>query len=445
MTPTELRQRRAKAIHDARAVVEKARVESRELSAEEQQAVDRLMAQASDLKQQYERLERLDADLRDLDESQGRRVPPHAPGARGDDDGASERHPYTFSSVRVGRDHRGQRVETQRRITLPHGSPGWQRHQPENREAFGAWLRTGEIQAALRMDSDVQGGYLTVPEEFVAELIKDVDDMVWVRQLARTFTTNAQSLGAPRRSSKFNAFNWGTELSDAEDNADTALKFGKRSLTPHHMTGSILVSRDLIRATIAGLDAETIVREEMARDAGEVEEEAFLAGDGVNKPLGLFTASNDGISTARDVSTGNTATAITTDNLRTVKYTLKLQYRNDPSLRWLFSRTALSKISLLKDGNGQYLWQQGMTLGDPDRILNVPIAESEFAPSTFTTGQYVGLLGVFRYYWIVDALFMDMQRLVETYAKTNQIQYIARRKLDGAPMLDEAFVRVKLG
>ena len=42
---------------------------------------------------------------------------------------------------------------------------------------------------------------------------------------------------------------------------------------------------------------------------------------------------------------------------------------------------------------------------------------SEWAPSTFTTGQYVGLLGDFRHYWIADALSMQIQRLNELYAK----------------------------
>jgi len=45
------------------------------------------------------------------------------------------------------------------------------------------------------------------------------------------------------------------------------------------------------------------------------QEKAFLTGSGVGRPLGIFIASTSGISTSRDVSTGNSSTAITFDGL----------------------------------------------------------------------------------------------------------------------------------
>ena len=69
---------------------------------------------------------------------------------------------------------------------------------------------------------------------------------------------------------------------------------------------------------------------------------------------------------------------------------------------------------------------------------------SEYAPSTFTTGLYVAVLGNFEYYWIVELMDMAIQRLVELYAATGEVGFIARRWVDGSPLLDEAFARVKL-
>jgi HK97 family phage major capsid protein len=82
--------------------------------------------------------------------------------------------------------------------------------------------------------------------------------------------------------------------------------------------------------------------------------------------------------------------------------------------------------------------------GEPDRILNLPVAMSENAPNTMTTGLYVGMLGDFSHYWIADALDMQVQRLTELYAETNQTGFIGRMESDGMPVLAEAFVRVKL-
>ena len=82
--------------------------------------------------------------------------------------------------------------------------------------------------------------------------------------------------------------------------------------------------------------------------------------------------------------------------------------------------------------------------GEADLVLGLPMTISEWAPSTFTTGEYVGILGDFKHCWVADALSMQVQRLNELYAETNQVGFIARLETDGAPVLEEAFVRVKL-
>jgi HK97 family phage major capsid protein len=69
---------------------------------------------------------------------------------------------------------------------------------------------------------------------------------------------------------------------------------------------------------------------------------------------------------------------------------------------------------------------------------------SEYVPNTFSSGNYVGVIGDFSYFWIAEALDMRVQRLVELYAETNQTGYIGRMEVDGMPVLEEAFTRVTL-
>jgi HK97 family phage major capsid protein len=45
----------------------------------------------------------------------------------------------------------------------------------------------------------------------------------------------------------------------------------------------------------------------------------------------------------------------------------------------------------------------------------------------------------------VDGLNLELQRLEELYAETNQVGIVGRYEGDGMPVLEEAFVRVKLG
>ena len=78
-------------------------------------------------------------------------------------------------------------------------------------------------------------------------------------------------------------------------------------------------------------------------------------------------------------------------------------------------------------------------------LMGYPVKMSENAPSTFTTGLYVGLLGNFKEgYWICDSLTMEIQALMELYALSNQVFYIGRAEVDGMPVLEECFARITL-
>ena len=441
LNPNELLAQRATLLNQGREILDLATAEKRETNAIENEQYDKIWSEACALKDQAEALVRtesrrkaLDDALDGLTKSTGRVGTMSLPGsgpAYGTD-GANSLKPYTFEINRRG---------TERLVcSFEHGSAGWARHQPAYKKAVSDYLTSGKVSAALQTDISTAGGYMVLPEEFVKELLMNVDNIMWMRKLCRLFTTGAQTLGVVKRTALMSSFAWGAELSTPT--FDTSLTFGKRTLTPHYMTGGIQVSRDLLRSTM--LPVEEYVRYEIGRDSGYLEENGFLTGTGAGQPLGIFTATSDGIDTSRDVNTYNTTSAIGADNLRTVKYTLKSQYRSHPSLRWLFHRTTIAMISRLKDGVGRYLWKDGVTVGDPDILLGIPVVESEFAPNTYTTGQYVGILGAFWWYWIADSLEMDIQTLVELYAATNQIGYIARRKTDGMAQLAEAFVRVKL-
>jgi len=190
------------------------------------------------------------------------------------------------------------------------------------------------------------------------------------------------------------------------------------------------------------MPTETIVRDRLAYKFGVTEEKSFLLGTGASQPLGIFTASANGIPTTRDVSSGNTTTSIGFDGLISAKFSLKSQYL--AKARWLFHRDAVAQISKLKDTANQYLWQPSQKEGTPDMIHGVPVFMSEYVPNTFTTALYVGMIADFSNYWIADAIDMQVQRLLELYAETNQVGFIGRKETDGMPVLGEAFARVKL-
>ncbi|WTW96597.1 phage major capsid protein [Streptomycetaceae bacterium NBC_01309] len=324
------------------------------------------------------------------------------------------------------------------------GGAGATREQTAAMEALRTYMiggrgaLTAEQARALNAGSDPEGGYLVPPMQWIQSLIKAVDDAVPLRGLATVHSlTAADSLGVPTLDTDLNDAEWTTEIGTGTQ--DDALRLGKRELSPNPFAKRVKVSRKLLRLTNNG--AENIVRDRMAYKFGVTQEKAYMTGDGNKKPLGLFTASDDGIPTGRDVATGS-ATGFTGDGLIDAKYTLKAAYWN--SARWLFHRDALRKVrKLTATVDGQYIWQPGLASDRPDTILDVPYVVSEFVPNTYTNGLYGGMIGDFSAYWIAEALTFEVQRLVELYAETAQIGFIGRQEVDGMPVLAEAFVRLK--
>ena len=315
----------------------------------------------------------------------------------------------------------------------------------EVQNAFRDYITTGSAAAyqvynALQQDNPTQAGYLVAPEQFVSELIKEMADNTFMRQKAKVLPPlkNAQSLGYPTRTAGMSSFAWGTEISTPTP--DTTLAFGKREFKPNPATSEILISNTLIRNVP---NADTLVRSEIAMEVAKNLEIAYMTGDGAGKPLGLFTASIDGIPASRDVSIGNTATEIKFDGLIEAKYSIKDQYQKN--CEWIFNRLAIKQLAKLKDSEGQYIWQSSVVLGTPDMLLGKPVNSSEYAPAVFQTGLYAGLYGDLKNYWIVDSLAMEIRALFELYARSNQVDYLTRIETDGAPIMSSAFARIKLG
>ena len=405
MNLKELREARGKALADARVPHEEADKEKRRMNEDEQGRFDAYMNEIDELDKQ------IGSEIRLQD------------AARVD----AETHRESAAKPKDEKTLAEKRMD------------GFRHYLQRGLDPFMGDLDMTKEFRAMQQDLEVSGGYLAAPQEFIAELIQDVDDAHIVRQLARKFQLKkAVSLGAPSLDTDLSTSNWGAEIT--EPTADSSLALGKRELNPHPASGAIRVSRDLLKISVLNVDA--LVRERLANEVGELEDVAFMTGSGSNQPLGLFTASSDGISTGRDISSGNSSTNIHFDNFKRVKYFLKAQYWAKAS--WIMHRDVARNASLLKDGEGQYIWQQSVVIGDPDRILGFPVNLSENAPSTFSGSGYMAILGDYNEYWIADAYDMELQRLNELYAATNQVGFFIRLKVDGMPVKEEAFVRSQL-
>lgn len=413
MKAAELREKRAGLVAEARAILNKADSENRDTNAEENQEYDRIMGEVDALKARVDKLEKLEEAEDEMD----------APADRSGRPGNAEERSHSAPSSGA-----------------------------EERAAWTAWCRNGRMGQALRasqnrmgeyrdlvLGTDATAGYLVTPTQISEAIVKQTNDFTYMRELAHVErVTEAKSLGVRQQTARMDDFDWTTEIQSVT--TDAGQTFGRRDLSPQIMTKLSKVS---IRLLMASQDAGKVVQDELAYKYGLTLEKACLTGDGSGKALGVFTASANGIPTSRDFACTGTA-ALTADNLIDAKFNIKQPYLQGPKASWILHRTVVAYIRKLKDSYGQYLWQPGLAAGAPDRIVDVPVRMSEWAPSTFTTGSYIGILGNFEYYWIAEVVDMVIQRLVERYADTNEVGFLARFWADGSPVLGEAFTRLKL-
>lgn len=441
MTVRELKQKRAQLIAQARSIVDEADKAQRAMIQEEENRYNTLMDEAARLKgdiDRRERLEQLESELDATDSPALRSNPddgnPNGPQRSDPFEGIDARYRDVLTSMRGQASDVDERTRAryEARMAQPYGT------------AWRGFLRGFQVPQVERRDLqsslDPQGGYLTPPPAFVARMLMAVDNVLFFRQpgWATVFPVlSGDSLGQVSLDADPDDGEWTTEIKNIT--FDSSMALGKRELKTNPLRKGIKVSRKLLRMRP---DVENMIIERFRYKFGVTLEKAYLTGHGAGRPLGVFTASALGISTNRDVATDNTTTAPTFDGLINAKYALKPQYW--PTAKWLFHRDVVKVLAKIKDSTNNYIWRESVRAGEPDRLLNLPTFMSEYAPNTMTTGQYVGILGDFSFYHIADSLEMEFQRLVELYAETNQIGFHAGLETDAMPVLEEAFVRVKL-
>ena len=281
-----------------------------------------------------------------------------------------------------------------------------------------------EILNSLLEGTDSEGGYL-VPDEFERTLVQKLTAANVLRPLCHVIQTSYGDRKIPVVASKGTA-DWVDEEGTYPLSDDT---FSQVVLGAYKVATMIKVSEELLSDSI--FDIEGYVSDQFGKRIGDKEEDAFLTGNGVSKPIGILHTTGGaelGVTTAG-------ASAITGDELIDLVYSLRAPYRK--SAVFVLNDTTVKLLRKLKDGDGQYLWRPGITENAPDTILGHRIVTSEFMPGVAAGNKSIAF-GDFSYYWIADRQGRTFKRLNELYATTGQVGFLASQRLDGKLILPEA-------
>ena len=317
---------------------------------------------------------------------------------------------------------------------------------PEYAKAMRAYHRKETRQLTAQEMKDLSagdaaaGGYL-VQDTYLSTLIVKAREVSAMRQISNVLPpVPSGSVIVPSEETLLSDAAWTTEV--LTGSADTVKPFGQRRLQPHPLAKRVLVSNTLVR--MPTFDVEAYVRDRMAYKFGVPSENAFVNGTGVAQPLGILNTPS------LPVWTTAASNLVDSDDVINWVYSLPAAYAGKPSTKILCNRAFIRKVRALKTGLGEYVWQPGLSTGSPNQILDTPYALSDRfddgldASDVFEDNAVVAVIGDWNYYWIVDALQMSIQKLVELYAATNQTGFIGRSETDGMAVLAEAFYGLKI-
>ena len=347
----QLHARRVKLEMDIRSRIDAAEAEKRDLSVEDQSAIDEMDGQIRDINGHLTTLLEHEEQSRSLD--------------------------ATLAELRSGGDPvEGERdqVEAQVRAFL----------RGETRE-----LEIAPERRDLTKGSATAGGN-TVPTSFFAQLQEHMIEVSAILSAGATIlqTASGEAIEVPVTT----AFSTAALTAEATAISESDPAFAKRTLGAYKYGAVIQVSRELVDDT--AIDLLGFLARQGGRAVGNALGTDLVVGNASSKPSGLLQTSTAGVTGATSVSG-----AFTADNLIDLYYSVIAPYRNSSSCAWLMDDTSIAAARKLKDDQGQYLWQPALTMGTPDMLLGKPVYTDTNVPSIATSAKSVAF-GDMSAYWV---------------------------------------------
>lgn len=198
---------------------------------------------------------------------------------------------------------------------------------------------------------------------------------------------------------------------------------GMRTLRAYtYSSDLVLVSLQLMQDSV--VDWQSFLAKRFGSRLGRIINTHLTTGDGVSKPQGLITGATTG-------KTTGSATAITFDEVIDLEHSVDIAYRQG-NAKFMMNDLILAYVRKLKDTTGQYLWQPGLQVGQPDTIHGYGVIVNNDMDSAVTSGKKTIAFGDFNAGYVVRQVDGgQFMRLDERYADYLQVGFMSFTRLDG--------------
>jgi HK97 family phage major capsid protein len=284
-------------------------------------------------------------------------------------------------------------------------------------------LARGEIRSHSFEKRDVTKGSTgaPVPTSFYDQVImlaRHVGPMLETSTILNT--AGGENLQIPSLS----AYSTGTVTSEAGTIGESDPTFNAfKTLGAYKYSFLTQISREMVED--AGVDILGFLATQTGNALGYAVNGALTTGTGTTQPTGIVTAAGSGI-------TGSTAVsgAFTADNLIDLVYSVDTAGRTLPGTGWQLNAKAISAVRKLKDNAGQYLFSPSLSADARDLLLGYPIYENPAMADPATSAKSV-IFGHLPSYFARTVGGLRLDRSDDYAFQNDLITFRATMRVDG--------------
>ncbi len=298
---------------------------------------------------------------------------------------------------------------------------------------------------ALAEGTDSTGGFL-VPDEMRVDLLAKSLERSVVRPYATVIPMSRDTLNIPKIVETSHASHlfggiiayW---LEEAGTKTESEPKFGQVKLIPKKLTGYTYASDELLDDSAIALEA--LLTQQFGAAIGWYEDLAFIRGNGVGQPHGLF-----GSGALLRVNRAGTTT-VTLADLANIMARMYPDSLYGPSTIWILSPAVLAQLIQMVATVITWMPIGTSTSGGgaaqkiPATILGMPFMVTEKVPTLGSAGD-IGLYDL-SYYLIGDRQDLRIDSSIHARFTTDETAWRFVERVDGHPWVDSAFTPYNSG
>jgi HK97 family phage major capsid protein len=307
----------------------------------------------------------------------------------------------------------------------------------EYRAAFESYLRNGienmtqaEREALRRgktesrdmsVGTSAAGGY-TVPQEFLARLAEVREEQSGIRQAGAFVlsTGDGRDLDMPLVTAH-GAAAAETEASSVNFTDDT---FATVQFKAYKVARGTKVSVELLQDS--AFDIASYVARSLGLAIGLWEGAKFETGAGTTEPTGIVTAAQEGATL--ELSDWATNDVLIADRVIDLIHSVPAPYRRGAA--FLMNDAIVAILRKVKDANNHYIWEPSLQVGVPDRLFGYPIFSAPSMAAETTAGNSIMVYGDMSQFFIREAGGVVLARLNERFMDNLQVGFVAYARVD---------------